>query len=330
MFDTIRARCEWILNPGIAKLLNRDGLYCRDGWYLESHPSQTPGPRGIIQQLKGFNEELGIRVYGKDTTIERVQCSLPRLLHGYNGRMIRNPNELKKAQGVLFARLWEISEAKQELIEFTRLDLVLNFPANPRKLIVAHKNARHPWVRRAQVEYGDSTIRFPGKQIVMHLYSKQKERADKSGFNLPSLSNSVRAELQIKGKSAVRRFYGNDDHIPVVDLDFFLAYSVFRDAWCKFDSKSDLKSFTKKCSLHALVAECEAQNFITSFGMYVWDWFADGKKATTIARLRSMITAHKHEAMQFSWSELLPEFYGQKPLVDISCTGKEIIVEHPW
>src|SRR5205823_5154847 len=112
------------------------------------------------------------------------------------------------SQAVLFEYLREVATAEERLIEFVRVDLALNVPCDPRRMVVAHRGARHPWVRREDIQYGDSGIRFAGKERVLQMYWKQKERADKAGFDLPPLSKSLRVEVQIKGKDAVREAWG--------------------------------------------------------------------------------------------------------------------------
>ena len=236
---------------------------------------------------------------------------------------------MEAAHEELFRCLAVIAQPVQRLSEYTRVDLVLNLPCDPKPFVIAHRNACHPWVRRQQVIYGDTGIRFPGKEFVLALYWKQKERADKTGFNLPALTESVRAEVQFKGKKAVRREIGGNVKTAVRQLDFFQCYRVFRRAWCLFDKDTPACIPTEKFSVHALIAECEAQGFRTSFGFSAWDWFcAKGQKPATISRLRPKVQAHKQSAMKFSWAGMLPENWWNTVVVDIHEDGTQEVVTH--
>lgn len=327
MVDTINMLAQWTLAPDITDALQSNGFYQSPDWYFQRANSLNRQTGGTVAKLSGYNERLGIIVRGKDSTIEWIQASLPRLLHGYNGRLIKSPQELDDSLELLFKHLTEISTAVEPIIEFTRVDLVLNFPGNPKRFILAHRNARHPWVRNEDINYGESGIRFPGVERLIQFYWKQKERADGSGFDLPPLSNSIRVELQLKTKKVVREVLGGGDpECPFGHLDFYQCYRKFRYALCLFDKEIRTHD-GEKCSLLALIAECEAQGFKTSWGASVWDWYeASGQKPATVNRNRAVMQARKQNIIDFKWADYLPMLRFPDPVVDIYSDGREVEV----
>lgn len=327
MIDTVNILVLWTLAPEIAQALQSEGFYASGDWYFQLTHGLDRETGGNIAKLSGYNKRLGILLRGKGATIEWVQASLPRLLHGYNGLLIKNPQELSDSLERLFKYLGEISVPVETLIEFIRVDLVLNLPFEPKRLVLAHRNARHQWVRNEDVQYERSGIRFPGKERVLQLYWKQKERADKLGFRLPELSKSTRIEIQLKSKKVVRQLLGSNDlEAPVTSLDFFHCYHCFRHALCLFDKDIPLPD-SKKCSLLNLIAECEAQRFTTSWGASALEWYTlSGHKNATLNRNRAAIHGRKRKILGFSWADVLPPIRLPNPVVDIYPDGREVEV----
>jgi hypothetical protein len=354
MVDTINILVLWALLPEIVSALKQYGFYEFGGWYFQSVPQPDRRTGGTYHKLSGFHKDLRIVVRGNDYVIEWVQASLPRVLHGYNGRLIVNPVQLKQSQERLFGHLGEIAVAEIQLIEFIRVDLALNVPCDPRRMVLAHRGARHPWVRREDIQYGDSGIRFAGKERVLQMYWKQKERSDKAGFDLPPLSKSLRVELQIKGKDAVREAWGGKKRPggtadkgksqdekdrdkedwslrAVTRLDFFQCYRVYRRALCLFDKHPVPIIPEEKCTLLALIGECEAQGFRTSSGISAWDWFKlGGQKQETVNRARAEVMARKQAVMEFRWADVLPAQRLPEPVIDIYPDGREVALNNLW
>ncbi len=327
MVDTVNILALWALLPEIAAPLLTDGFYETRDWYITIAKRPDRQTDTTVWKLSGSHRRYKIVIRGKGSTIEWIQVSLPHLLHGYNGRVIKNPQELTAALELLFQCLAEISIPIERLIEFIRVDLVLNLPGDPKRFVQIHKNARHPYVRNEDIQYGDSGIRFPGKERTLQLYWKQKERADKSGFDLPPLANSIRIELQLKGKYAVREVLGGGDvELPITALDFYHCYRCYRYALCLFD-KDILIPDDEKCSLMALIAECEAQDFKTSWGASALEWYASsGQKPATVNRNRAIMQARKQKLMAFKWADILPPLTLPDPVIDIYPDGQEFPV----
>ena len=131
MLDTINVVVRWTPIPEIIAELRQRG-FCQWGrWFFQVFKCRDFRTGGMYTKLSGRHEELGIWVRGKDFVIEWVQASLPRLLFGYNGRLITNPFQLDDSQETPFEHLGEIAVPEERLIEFVRVDLVLNLPGRP-------------------------------------------------------------------------------------------------------------------------------------------------------------------------------------------------------
>jgi hypothetical protein len=144
--------------------------------------------------------------------------------------------------------------------------------------------------------------------MVIQMYWKQKERADKSGFRLPPLSDSIRVEVQLKNVKTVRKTLGmsESEETPVCHLEFFQCYLRYRIVLTKFHRIGEL-SLKKKCSLLRLIAECEAQGFQMLSGHSAWDWYAAGNhKPETLRRNKRAISKYKMHLMCFDWRTVLP------------------------
>ena len=331
MVDTINILVRWPLLPEILAALQAAGFYRGGGWYFETVTREEKRTGKTHVKLSGHHEILSITIKGKDGVIEWVQASLPRLLFGYNGRLITNPAQLDCSLDRLFGHLAGIATAENRLIEFIRVDLALNLPCDPKRFIVAHRNARHPWVKSDSIEYGSTGIRFPGKKRVLHLYCKQKERADKSGFKMPLRTKSIRAEVQVKGTEAVRAFFGHAPDAPVTSLDFFKCYRCYREAWCLFDKGPVISSPGEHCSLLKLIAECEAVGFKTSHGIGAMAWWELGnKKPATVNRMKGDLQKRKQALMEFKWAEILTPGRLPEPVVDIYADGREVLLRDLW
>lgn len=281
------------------------------------------------ESIFGQHEFSGTIVRGHDGVIQRVQCSLARIRYFYNGNLIKSQTDIERALRTLWSYLKQICTPVQGIIRFTRVDLVLNVPCSPKAVIAAHRNAKHPWVHRNKIEYSDSSIRFPGAERVIQFYCKHKEKSDKSGFPMPATTSSIRAEVQFK-KKAVAKALGSYEDEFITFLDFHRCYNEYRKALCLFDPASISPSPTGKFALKALLAECEAQGFKTSFGMGALEWYGmNGIEKATLARTTAEVHRRELELRQFSWANLLPA-EPPVPVVDIYSDGREEPCELHW
>ena len=315
------------LLPSIAERLNEEHTAQHRRWNFTQKcaPDRHTGePRWSTE---GHHDPSGLYVSGQDGLLDRCQASLPRLLHGYNGITIKNPDEQQQAMDTLHSMLDEISDPVEPLVEFLRVDLVQNVPCDAAKVLNALRNARHPWFRKDQTEYQGSSVRFNGKERILTAYDKRQELKFRKGVAITGSEDWLRLELQLKTRKAVRELFGNDEDRPVTHIDFFHAYRIWRKAWLTFDPAV---CATTKISLPALVAECEAQGFRTSTGQSAWDWYRQfHEKPDTQRRFLKDVQARKLRAMAFSFGSILP-LLAPGDVVDLDSTGLETLHLSQW
>lgn len=114
-------------------------------------PVPDPDPEGIgfiPKTTIGFNDpHSGYHAYGDRNKIKYHRASLPRLLHGQNGKLIKNQGELDAALELLQNKAGEICDFNLLNFHFTRVNLVWHFRGDTADFILAHRHAHHVRLR---------------------------------------------------------------------------------------------------------------------------------------------------------------------------------------
>jgi len=147
-----------------------------------------------------------------------VECSLPRLLFGHNGKLLSTQDELDAA----LTKLREIGSRYAEVPPFAewqlkRLDLCWNFDLPARPFIFAHATLRIPGIRSEATVFGAGDgVSWQGakSRFVVTLYDKARE--------LGAEGNAIRVEISFRGKQAVARFPTGES------LKFLQLWGAFR------------------------------------------------------------------------------------------------------
>jgi hypothetical protein len=99
---------------------------------------------GTGKKFKLYDPGTGFNAYGDAGYFKYFSASLPRLLHGDNGRLIKNQIELDAALTILRQMAAELGDPQICASHFTRVDLVWQFQVDVETFIRAHRECRHP------------------------------------------------------------------------------------------------------------------------------------------------------------------------------------------
>lgn len=98
-----------------------------------------------------------------------------------------------------------------------------------------------------------------------------------------------------------------------------------------FDKDDLMRVPPEKISLHALMAECEAQSFKTSFRSNGIGVVPERRKQTGDRKQgKGQDPEPERAAMQFRWAEILPPPWGPEPVNDIYPDGREVELRNTW
>lgn len=232
----------------------------------------------------------GIRVETHSNEIKTVQASLPRLLFGDNGTLIKTEAQLRESFIVLDKLLAEIAHQGSKDRYFTRVDLVWQFKQDIQKLIQSHRSCRHPEIRKDPVIYPESIV-WRGREIVCTIYDKAKEMHLKS-------NQVVRVQVQFKSKKLNRSFNGSFTEVEI--LNFGKCYSAYRRFLCQFCPKP-------------ITAPPSSVGMLIAYGQRngcpeLFDYWAQNRCQKQIQRTRRDIALLRPVFFNFDWTTILPEF----------------------
>lgn len=297
MIDTIRIRTNLLISPATSDQLN--------AWQSD-HPDAGPLPDWSFTQTKtetannwsGDNirlthRSLGIRCWIDGSYVTTVEASLPRVLFGCNGRIIRDDTQLTKA----IDRLWEILDAitipGSRRAALSRLDLVLHLPYAPERLLPVLRHSKSLYVRRETVTYNTTSVVFPGANIRITAYDKMAEMKLGTG-------TFTRIEVQLRKTPAIKAHIGHRD---LHSLTFGECYRAYRHIVLNFKLPSEP---AQKYSEALLLAICSHHGF-TALGIPVMDWALQDQPKTKRRQLETKVAKHLSGLTKIDLAACLPQ-----------------------
>jgi hypothetical protein len=152
-------------------------------------------------------------------SLERAEFSLPTLLHGHNGYVLENQDQIDAALEHGFAALAEISRIGSiRDCRAWRADIAWNFNLKAAPLILAHAALRLPGIHRGGTLHdGGQGVSWRGarSRFVVRLYDKCRQ------MHVPG--SVLRAEVSLQGEQLAHRLPGRDWH------NFNGLWQVFRN-----------------------------------------------------------------------------------------------------
>jgi hypothetical protein len=163
----------------------------------------------------------GLKVWAgaSGESLEKAELSMPTLLHGHNGYVLENQEQIDAALEHGFATLAEISRVGDiRDCHAWRADIAWNFDLEAASLILGHAALRLPRIHRGSTLHdGGQGVSWRGarSRFVVRLYDKCRE------MHVPG--SVLRAEVSLQGEQLKRRLPGRDWH------NFNRLWETFRD-----------------------------------------------------------------------------------------------------
>jgi hypothetical protein len=233
----------------------------------------------------------GYHAYGNGDEVKYHRASLPRLLHGNNGMLIKSQAELNAGRDLLQQKACEICNATFGNLHFTRVDLVWQFRGDTAGFILAHRNARHPRIRRGASFYESRSMAFKGSQMRISIYDKSREKFKHDG-------DIVRVEVQLKGR-VLKELLGNGDR--VTKLDFNTCYQAYRRILLGFIPSP----VTNVSTVAEFLSIAEREGW-QSGGVPAFDLYTRELSPRQIRRIQKDMASCRPAVHKIDWSELLP------------------------
>lgn len=279
----------------------RIGLLGLGGWQQAPSSSWTfSSGRKLVQEgIEGASVETsyrmfqheasGLRVGGGEESPRWVEVSLPRLVYGSNGILLKESDCAVAAERV--QELVSQCVSRPQFLELSRVDLVGQFSGDLRQWNEAFRRVPHQRIRRTGLEFFDSGLVWPGKHLHVRLYDKGLEQ-------LGRRSNCVRLEFQTRGK-LVPHSVLNADRLKI---DYHKAYESFRKLCLGFSPKV-VPIIGKIADLLAWCNACGFQND----GMTPTELYLRSLSHRQQRRLRAQLSLVELRHFRIDWDSLVPE-----------------------
>lgn len=272
------------------------------GWQHTRYSGSRSGSPASVESFDLDDPTTGYHAHGKLGEIRYHRASLPRLLHGSNGRLIKNQAELDSALALLAANAGQLGYCASPSHHYTRVDLVWQFRGDPAQFVQAHRVCRHPRIRSNPIRYEERSIAFAGSEMRISIYDKVRERFGRDG-------NIVRVEVQLRG-GRLEEELGDGDR--VTHLDFAACYQAYRRILLGFQPST----IPVVSSIGRLLALGEREGW-QSGGVPCFDLYTAGLCKRQVHRIRKEIASLRPELFSLDWEQLLPAD-GPPPVIEIT------------
>jgi len=348
MIDTIKIKASLPVLSGREQELQRNesSLWANTSERVFHSHSET-----WHEETRVHNRESRFTANLKGGNLTKAQASLPRLLHGSNGKLIKSPDELESARHLFLARVRVLNpQAKLNDLKIDRLDLVLNLPLDPRKVLALHRYAKHPMINLETEQYfNDSrakrwgkpphrmselnTVRLHGTATTIQLYDKVREILGGKSGDWPEHSLCTRVEIQLRGAKHIAKQLGyrDRDYVTLDQLDFGACYPAYRRILMKFDGNGGVPKFKPDLVSNLAILERHPATWEALGGMSPLDWWRHTTSPSwkRFREVRKNVGKMMLELEQFRWADVLPP--DRLPdLVEVGEDGSENVVPSPW
>ena len=304
MLDTAKCKTFRMLLQHVAAAIRKGVMNTIPGWNFEvKNVTPTHGCHEG-RKLQGHHKETGLYVWGTPDTILGWSVSLPGVLHGFNGNQLKSDDEIKQAFTDVESILSQISSPSVNSEPLLRLDTAMNLShPEPERLVLALRNARHPWIRRATERYAYGSIRFPGSDVVFQVYWKRPPWRDGFKHKAWHTPGVLRIEVQLKTGDKIAEFLGVHEPAVIHLPPRTVLYQRFRDFMLKFPRSEQIDI---PCSMAALLALCESHDIRLPGGMTVLEWHQRDVKQSGHSRMRTKVASITPKFLSIDWAEILP------------------------
>ncbi|MFT5465757.1 MAG: hypothetical protein ACI8UO_000852 [Verrucomicrobiales bacterium] len=343
MIDTIRLTCDLPLRKGAYDEFRKNQ---RSDWTFTARGIHHSHDDSEHTKLFGKHAHNDLRVgIGALGNLVWVEVSLPRLMGSANGILLKSQADLSSAIYKLLPQLQMftgLTLLQPEQFILSRVDLVLNLPISPKRLLPIHKNARHPKIRRETIWYYNqeydkrphkppcievslNSVVFNGTMTRISLYNKMAEvYGGKRKADATPEATSTRIEANLTGKKHIAKLFGfkNQGKLLLNQLRFDVCYRVFRDLMLEFSDLGRMPIGKPKLETIIALLATHPTPHPALGGVEVLDWYGLFHEKKTFNAMRCKVAKLVPALVDFYWAEHLPA--DRLPdVVDIDADGGE-------
>lgn len=274
---------------------------------------------------------IGLRLESTGhSSITKIECELPKLLYGHNGRLIHNQAELSEAIrriGALLRHftLWPAgSDGSSHPIDLgtvSRIDLVwqYNIPVTTIRNLL--QNCRVEGIKKKPSIYEGNNIVIPGTYLGIKAYDKIAECVGKASPS--SATNACRFEFRLVEVNRIAKAFGMKPGEQLKFLEFDQSYSVYRTLMGRIDNVTPAASCG---SGSGGIARFLAEEAIKD--PWIISRYLESRqlRSPSASRLRQQVRAEAKKLRQFDLQSLIPP--GQPPTaIDVAWSSKERVFQ---
>lgn len=246
------------------------------------------GSREEFTSLLYQHEESGLRIGGSVQNPRWVEVSLPKLIHGSNGILLKE-SECERSTSLLRDLVEQCVVAPNYCVGASRIDLVGQFDGKLQEWNSALRRVPHEKVRRPGLEFFNSGLVWPGKYMHARLYDKGLEQTGKP-------SNVVRLEFQTRSGVIPKNVVG-----PGARINYSAAYRAY-SRFCRGFVPRRVPKITK---IAELLAWCELCSFEYN-GLTPTESYLAGLKPRQQRNIRQALSKIRLAYFNIDWDELVP------------------------
>ncbi len=279
------------------------------GWEFSS--SIPPPGKTFPKRLRitATHSHPHIFVTGHDGSIAKVSASLPEVIHGYNGRQIKGQAELDESIERLQAIVLPLAEGLLYYNRVTRLDFAYHVEGDPRRILSALRNTKHPRIRLDKVEYRTNSIQLIGRKFALSIYSKSHQKSGRTGIpkarEFGPADKHLRIEVQARTKDAVSQLFGANETAFFQRLDYSRLWSGYRDFIDQLTPGNCCRE-RPNFSHDQLLQYCIAEGVQLPGGLLVSSWWAASQKPETIRKKYAAARKIAWSIGEFRLADLIP------------------------
>lgn len=348
MIDSIKIKASLPVLRGREEELLRNEL---SSWTNRSEETFHSHSETWHKKTRVHDKKSGFTAYLKDGTLINAKASLPRLFFGSNGKLIKTYEDLENARRAFLGQVRVLNHtANIEDLKIENLDLVLNLPLDPRKVLALHRYAKHPRIDLETEQYFNTppkkrwgkkphrlselnTVRLHGTRTTIQLYDKVRQILEIKSGDWPEHSLCTRVEIQLRGAKHVAKVLGFPDreYIRFDELDFPMCYFAYRRILMEFDGNGGVPKFKPKTVSFLAILERHPETWDSLGGMSPLEWWrlTTNPAPRTLREVRRDVGKMMLALEPFRWADHLPE--DRLPnLVEVEEDGSEHIIPSPW
>jgi hypothetical protein len=257
------------------------------GWQIQEGTRLSESEGRFVPYKLATNTETGLRVGSTDGLASWMEVSLPRIVSGHNGRLLR-PHEINMAY---YASVDLASDVVEDVHpeKITRYDLVHHFQGAACDFVDSLRGMKHRKVRKKQIEFFDTGLEWPGKDCHIRLYDKKAESERVAGM-------IQRLEFQLRGSALL------DVWSSLGGFDPDSCYNQYRSLCDGFQGS---RPVPRLGSIAELLCILQKHNFRVE-GVDIASRFINEKTDRHRRRLRAEIQEVKIEYFHANFTEYLP------------------------